>query len=109
MVFGLAIAENIQIDNESLSYDDSMCRVVCEYGFIPSGPYAVPLAESGGVVCEWPVGMVVGGYNRVYGGDDVFLASTEVYSIVRSELCNSQLPELPVERKGMFGGQGGHL
>eukprot|EP00091_Calanus_sinicus_P018359 TRINITY_DN4166_c0_g1_i2.p1 TRINITY_DN4166_c0_g1~~TRINITY_DN4166_c0_g1_i2.p1 ORF type:complete len:197 (+),score=58.44 TRINITY_DN4166_c0_g1_i2:86-592(+) len=109
VALGLAIAENIEIDNGSLACDDSICRVVCDYGFIPSGPYAVPLAESGGVVCEWPVGVVTGGYNRAYGGEDTFLASTEVYSIVRSEERNSQLPELPVERKGMFGGWVGGL
>ena len=104
-LFFLCIAEDIPIENGLLVCNEVTCRVSCDYGFIPSGPYSVPLAESGDVVCEPPVGLVVGGYNRVYGGEDRFLASTEVYSIVRSQECESQLPDLPVERKGMFGGE----
>ena len=78
--------------------------MTCHYGYIPSGPYAVPLPESGTVTCERPVAVVVGGYNRPHFGDDTFLASTEIYSIVRSEECDGHLPDLPVERRGMFGG-----
>ena len=105
LCFILVVSEDILIENGILSCDEETCRVSCDYGFIPSGPYSVPLVESGEVVCETPVGLVVGGYNRVYGGHDRFLASTEVYSLVRSEECDSNLPDLPVERKGMFGGE----
>ena len=105
LCFILVVSEDILIENGILSCDEETCRVSCDYGFIPSGAYSVPLVESGEVVCETPVGLVVGGYNRVYGGHDRFLASTEVYSLVRSEECDSNLPDLPVERKGMFGGE----
>jgi len=100
----LAAAEDVLIANGLLSCDEHTCRVSCDYGFIPSGPYAVPLVESSLVSCEEPVGMVVGGYNRAYGSEDTFLASAEIYSIARNDDCDSTLPELPVERKGMFGG-----
>merc|ERR1712123_223996 len=74
---GLAAAQDVLIANGLLSCDEETCRVSCDYGFIPSGPYAVPLVESSLVSCEVPVGLVVGGYNRAYGSEDTFLASAE--------------------------------
>ena len=105
LLLSISLAEEIFIENGKLECDNVNCRVVCDYGFIPSGPYSIPLQDIDTVTCEWPVGLVVGGYNRHYGGDDIYLASTEVYSIRRSDECEAQLPDLPVERKGMFGGK----
>jgi len=106
---GLAGANLLPIDHGNLSCDDTFCHVTCDYGYIPSGPYGVSLAENDIVACERPVAMVVGGFNRPPFGDENFMASTEVYSIVASQECQGQLPDIPVERKGMFGGWVGGL
>jgi len=99
-----AFAEDILIDNGVLLCDQSTCSVTCDFGYIPNGPFQVPMDMSGDAVCERPVAVVAGGYNRPYLGDDTFLSSAELYSSKSSDECDGVLPSLPFERKGMFGG-----
>ena len=51
--------------------------------------------------------MVVGGYNKDWSHEEFFLSSTELYSMSSVQHCNYALPDLPVQRKGMFGGWAG--
>lgn len=51
-----------------------------------------------------PVGIVAGGYNQDWNHDEIFLSSTELYSVSSTDSCDYPLPDLPVARKGMFGG-----
>ena len=50
------------------------------------------------------VGLVAGGYMRPRGGSDILLSSTELFSPADTSTCNYSLPDLPVSRRGMFGG-----
>ena len=56
------------------------------------------------MTCVRPVVAVVGGYNKAWDHSEVFPASTELYSMSSLKDCDYALPDLPVGRKGMFGG-----
>ena len=56
------------------------------------------------ISCVTTVGLIIGGYNQDWNHEEVFLTSTELYSIVGPSRCNYTLPDLPVGMKGMFGG-----
>ena len=100
------------------------CLVDCDYGFISNGTYimsleslesttsvhkAVDLQVSLDAACVFPVGVIIGGYNQDWNHDDVYLSSTELYSMTGLQDCHYDLPDLPVVRKGMFGGWAGNM
>ena len=101
------------------------CKVNCDYGFISNGTYSTSLENiestylnlnpkecqkykyRAGVACVRPVVAVVGGYNKAWDHSEVFPATTELYSMSSLRDCDYALPDLPVGRKGMFGGWAG--
>jgi len=94
------------IENGKIECSDGWCRVDCDYGFIPRGSYVISETDliENLAVCETPLGIVAGGYNKDWNNDEVYLSSTELYSMSSEKHCNFSLPALPVNRKGMFGG-----
>ena len=50
---------------------------------------------------------VVGGYNKAWDHSEVFLATSELYSMTPTKDCDYALPDFPQGRKGMFGGWAG--
>ena len=48
--------------------------------------------------CVYPVALVAGGFNKDWEHNEVYLSSTELYSMTGTNECNYSMPDLPVAR-----------
>ncbi len=46
----------------------------------------------------YPVAVVAGGFNKDWEHNEVYLSSTELYSMTGTNECNYSMPDLPVAR-----------